>query len=83
MDYHDEMNGDTFYEWFVKTLPLLKENAIIVMDNASYHSIKKHRIPVKSWRKQAIIDWLETKGVIVEHPTVKNDLMEKVNKIKN
>lgn len=82
-DYHDEMNGDTFYEWFVKTLPLLKENAIIVMDNASYHSVKKHRIPVKSWRKQAIIDWLESKGVIVQHPIVKNDLMEKVNEIKN
>jgi len=82
-DYHDEMNGDTLYEWFVKTLPLLKENAIIVMDNASYHSVKKHRIPVKSWRKQAIIDWLESRGVIVQHPIVKNDLMEKVNEIKN
>jgi len=82
-DYQDEMNGDTFYEWFVKTLPLLKENAIIVMDNASYHSVKKHSIPVKSRRKPEIINWLEIKGVIVEHPTVKNDLMEKVNKIKN
>lgn len=31
-DYHDEMNGDTFYDWFSKILPLLRENAIIVMD---------------------------------------------------
>ncbi|XP_060855616.1 uncharacterized protein LOC132933332 [Metopolophium dirhodum] len=46
---------------FVKTLPLLKPNAIIVMDNASYHSVKKQKIPVRSWRKQAIIDWLENK----------------------
>ncbi|CAI6374565.1 unnamed protein product [Macrosiphum euphorbiae] len=81
-DYHDEMNGDTFYEWFVKTLPLLKPNAIIVMDNASYHSVKKQKIPVRSWKKQAIIDWLESKGVIVTHPIVKNDLMKKVYKIK-
>ncbi|XP_060878094.1 uncharacterized protein LOC132950594 [Metopolophium dirhodum] len=81
-DYDDEMNGDTFYEWFVKTLPLLKKNDIIVMDNASYHSVKKHKIPVRSWKKQAIIDWLENKGEIVEHSTVKNDLMERVNKIK-
>jgi len=81
-DYHNEINGDTFYEWFVKTLPLLKKNAIIVMDNASYHSVKKHKIPVRSWRKQAIIDWLENKGEIVEHSAVKNDLMERVNKIK-
>lgn len=51
-DYHDDMNDDTFYEWFVKTLPLLKENAVIVMDNASYHSAKKDRIPVMSWKKK-------------------------------
>lgn len=81
-DYHDEMNGDTFYEWFVKTLPLLKPNAIIVMDNASYHSVKKQKIPVMSWKKQAIIDWLESKGEVVTHPIVKVDLMKKVNKIK-
>lgn len=37
-DYHDEMNGDTFLEWFEKILPLLEENVIIVMDNAPYHS---------------------------------------------
>uniref|UniRef100_A0A2S2R642 Tc1-like transposase DDE domain-containing protein n=1 Tax=Sipha flava TaxID=143950 RepID=A0A2S2R642_9HEMI len=82
-DYHDEMNGDTFFEWFVKTLPLLKENAVIVMDNASYHSVKKHKIPVMSWKKQAIIDWLESKGEVVKHPIVKNDLMKKVRKISN
>jgi len=76
------MNDGTFYDWFVKTLPLLKENAIIVMDNASYHSGKKYKIPDKSWRKQTIIDWLESKGVIVTHPIVKNDLMKKVKKIK-
>jgi len=67
------MNGDTFYEWFVKTLLFVKENAIIVMDNASYHSVKKHKIPVVSWKKQAIINWLESKGEIVTHPTVKNN----------
>lgn len=57
-DYHDEMNGSTFFEWFAKILPLLKENAVIVMDNAAYHSVKKDRIPVMSWKKQEIINWL-------------------------
>lgn len=33
MDYHDEMNGGSFYDWFVQILPLLKENAFIAMDN--------------------------------------------------
>lgn len=40
-DYHDEMNGDSFFEWFCRVLPLLNENAVIVIDNASYHSVKK------------------------------------------
>ncbi|KAE9543745.1 hypothetical protein AGLY_002141 [Aphis glycines] len=82
-DYHDEMNGDTFYEWFVRILPLLKENAIIVMDNASYHSVKKCQIPNKSWKKQKIIDWIESKGEIVTHPICKNDLMKEVRRLKD
>lgn len=81
-DYHDEMNGDTFYEWFVRILPLLKENAVIVMDNASYHSVKKCQMPTMSWKKQNIIDWLESKGQIVTHPVVKIDLLKKVRKLK-
>lgn len=82
IDYHNEMNGDKFYEWFVRILPLLKENAVIVMDNASYHSVKKCQIPTMSWIKQNIIDWLESKGEIVTHPVVKNDLLKKVRKVK-
>jgi len=82
-DYHDEMNGDTFYEWFVRILPLLKENAIIVMDNASYHSVKKCQIPNMSWKKQKIIDWIESKGEIVTHPICKNDLMKEVRRLKD
>ncbi|CAI6346881.1 unnamed protein product [Macrosiphum euphorbiae] len=70
-DYHDEMNGSTFFEWFVKMLPLLKENAVIVMDNAAYHSVKKDRIPVMSWKKQEIINWLESKGENITYPTTK------------
>jgi len=70
-----------FFEWFVKNLPLLKDNAVIVMDNASYHSVKKYQSCLG--KKQAIIDWLESKGEVVKHPIVKVDLMKKVRKIKN
>ncbi|XP_046145249.1 uncharacterized protein LOC123988607 [Osmia bicornis bicornis] len=28
-DYHDEMNGGTFFEWFCRIEPLLKENAVV------------------------------------------------------
>lgn len=74
--------GDTFYGWFVRILPLLKENAFIVMDNASCHSVKKCQMPTMSWKKQHIIDWLESKGEIVTHPIVKIDLIKKVRKLK-
>lgn len=74
----DEINGDTFYEWFVKTVPLLKPNAVIVMDNASYRSMKKYPIPEMSWNKQHIIQWLENKGVVIDRPMVKAQLMETV-----
>lgn len=33
-NYHDEMDGSTFFEWFEKIIPLLKENAIMVMNNS-------------------------------------------------
>jgi len=47
------MNGDTFYDWFCGVLPKLKENAVIFMDNASYHSVKKD--PTIAWRKDIIM----------------------------
>jgi len=77
------MNDSTFFEWFVKILPLLKDNAVIVMDNASYHSVKKDPTPERSWKKQDIINWLESKGEVVIQPIVKAVLLERVKKIKS
>ena len=38
-DYHDEMTGEHFEEWFRdKLLPNIPPNSLIVMDNALYHS---------------------------------------------
>ncbi|XP_060873850.1 uncharacterized protein LOC132947568 [Metopolophium dirhodum] len=77
--YHNEMNGDTFYEWFVNILPSLKENAVVVVDNAPYHSVKTDTIPNMSWKKQKLIDWLENKGQIIDSDNVvKSQLMDKV-----
>ena len=44
-DCHEEMNAKVFEEWFQKVLQLLPDNAVIVMDNASYHSrkVEQHR----------------------------------------
>lgn len=81
-DCHDEINGDIFYEWFMSILPLLKDNAVIVMDNAPCHSMKRDLCPDMSWKKQNIIDWLEVKEEKIDRPLVKQQLLEKVEHLK-
>lgn len=54
-DYHDEMNGETFYEWMESILPKLKANSVIIMDNASYHSVKADKAPTSTTKKADII----------------------------
>lgn len=53
------------------------------MDNASCNSVKKDPIPVRSWKKQNIINWLVSKGEVVIQPIVKVELLERVKKIKS
>lgn len=82
-DYHNEINGQTFKEWFEEILPLLKENAVVVMDNASYHSVKTEIIPTIYWKKTDIVEWLLSKGEEVD-PTImiKSQLMAIVKRLK-
>ncbi|KAL4090213.1 hypothetical protein QTP88_025112 [Uroleucon formosanum] len=82
LDYHDEMNGDTYFDWLKNVLPLLDDNCIIVMDNASYHSVKSEKFPTLAWKKCDIEKWLEEKGETFVRPINKPRLMELVNKIK-
>ncbi|XP_008185315.1 uncharacterized protein LOC103310046 [Acyrthosiphon pisum] len=82
-DYHDEMNGDTFYDWFCGILPKLKNNSVIVMDNASYHSVKLDPIPTMAWKKDKIVQWLRSKGCNIETPMVKHLMMDKVREIQH
>jgi len=74
-NYHDHMNDDIFYDWFCGILPLLKENSVIVFDNASYFS---NHEPTKSWKKDSILKWFEDKGIVFDRPMVKFQLIEKV-----
>ncbi|KAJ8910588.1 hypothetical protein NQ315_013557 [Exocentrus adspersus] len=74
-DYHDEMNGNTFLDWFKRVLPTLNDNCVIVMDNAPYHSVKMEKIPNTSWRKNEIIDWLPSKGKEIDNTMVKAELL--------
>ncbi|XP_060868764.1 uncharacterized protein LOC132943720 [Metopolophium dirhodum] len=82
-DYHDEMNGDIFFDWFCGVLPLLKDNSVIVMDNAPYHSVQTEQSPTSSWKKASMIEWLKSKGVKTNPSMIKFDLLKLVRKIKH
>jgi hypothetical protein len=60
-DYHQEMNGPTFLNWFKNQLmPALKSPSAIVLDNASYHNIKTEEtvVPNFNQRKAVLQDYL-------------------------
>jgi hypothetical protein len=44
-DYHEEMNAAIFENWFSDILPRLEEDAVVVMNNAPYHSRNLEKIP--------------------------------------
>lgn len=53
------MNGNAFHEWFEKILLGLEPNSVVVMENASYHSVKNERISTTANNKNEIKNWLE------------------------
>ncbi|XP_022183104.1 uncharacterized protein LOC111042712 [Myzus persicae] len=81
-DYHDEMNGDCFREWLEGVLPRLKDNAVIVMENAPYHSVKQDKCPTTNTKKQKIIEWLESKGEVISRPMVIPELLTIVDRLR-
>ena len=65
-DYHDEMNGNHFEEWFEhQLLPNLPAGAAVVMDNAPYHSVKcAHTCaPTSAARKADMQTWLRERQI--------------------
>lgn len=81
-EYHEEMTGEVFLEWFISVLPKLNPNSIIVMDNASYHSVKAERVPVMAWRKDAIIGWLRGHNVEFHDDMIKRELIDVVDSVR-
>ena len=61
-DYHDEMISEHFEEWFSESLiPNVPTNSLIVIDNATYHSRRIEPLPVKSWTKKRMTEWIQVK----------------------
>ena len=80
-DYHDEMNHDHFSEWWEhQLLPNLPAGAVIVMDNASYHSVKTAEsvCPTKSSTKGETRTWLSEQCIPWAEDMLKAELYELV-----
>ena len=79
-DYHKSMTAELFEEYIDEICPLLKaeagdRKAVIVMDNASYHSQFDIKLPTSGSRKQEIVDYLEEHNVTVADHLTKKQLL--------
>ena len=80
-DYHQEMNGPTFLNWFENQLmPALKSPSVIVLDNASYHNIKTEEtvVPNFNQRKAVLQDYLSKHNIPFQPLETKKQLMKKI-----
>ena len=69
-DYHSEMNGRIFFQWVQdKLIPALPSESVIVMDNASYHSVQVEgtRTPTSATKKGRHTGVAETERSCVQH----------------
>lgn len=81
-DFHDEINGDFFHYWLNSVLPGLEENALIIMDNAPCHCVKLDECPTINWRKTDIMQWLESKGEVIDPSMITPELLGIVERLK-
>ena len=77
------MTANHFDKWFA-TKPFLNvpPNSLIVMDNGSYYSCHSDPVPVKSWTKQKMQDWLQAKGVEFPTNALKAELYSIIQRLK-
>ncbi|GJQ76941.1 hypothetical protein Trydic_g15138 [Trypoxylus dichotomus] len=77
------MTGEVLTEWVKNVLPLVERNCVIVMDNATYHSIKIDKIPTTAWKKDALINWIISKRITMDNTLLKIELLQFANNYLN
>ena len=71
------MTAEHFEDWFASSLlPNVQPSSLIVMDNATYHSRRSEPIPVKSWTKKRMIEWVQAKKIEFPPKALKNDIFD-------
>ncbi|KAK9674966.1 hypothetical protein QE152_g40742, partial [Popillia japonica] len=46
------------------------------MDNAPYHSVKSEKLPTATWKKDALVNWLLSKGILCDNTQLKIELLD-------
>ncbi|XP_035223741.1 uncharacterized protein LOC118196400 [Stegodyphus dumicola] len=78
-DYHGQMNSTIFEKWTSeKLITNLPPNAVLILYNASYHTVQVNKYPTKASRKEEISHWLLNKNVQFSPVLRKVELMELV-----
>ena len=77
-DYHTDMNCENFENWVNQNLlPNLPKNYVVVLDNASYHTVQEDRCPTLATKKADIIAWLIKHNMTVpQNNPIKATLLE-------
>ena len=78
------MNSLHFEDWFEnKVLPALPDKAVVVLDNAKYHSriTDDSKKPTMKWRKAMIQEWLTGKNILYEQKDTKPILLQRVKEV--
>lgn len=58
------MNSTHFEKWMEdQVFPNIPSNSIIIMDNASYHSVKSERNPTTNSKKAEMEEWLSNNNI--------------------
>ncbi|XP_047115853.1 uncharacterized protein LOC124795815 [Schistocerca piceifrons] len=82
-NYHSEVNGEVFKNWFIRLLSALEEGSVITMDNTSHHSIQIEKLPGSNWLVADIIiiiiivEWLKRKNVSFSVSETKAEFLSK------
>ena len=77
------MNGKHFEEWMETQLfPNVPENSTIIMDNASYHSVKAEKIPTSNTNKPEMQEWLRKNNVEFSAKLKKKELYTLIKQVK-
>ncbi|XP_047522690.1 uncharacterized protein LOC125061341 [Pieris napi] len=82
-DYHDDMNFINYKKWLeTQLIPNLPPNAVVVVDNASYHNKEDENAPTSNTKKAEMQSWLAEKGIAFTSDMLKSELYDIIKKHK-